>query len=51
LFHGHLKGNNIFLKGDGVIQITDFGMNEFGDLERHDEAEGDLVGSSWTSLT
>jgi serine/threonine protein kinase len=51
IFHGHLTGDNIFLKEDGVIQITGFGMNDYGDLERHDESEVDIVSSSGASLT
>jgi tRNA A-37 threonylcarbamoyl transferase component Bud32 len=50
IFHGHLPGNNIFLNEDGAIQMTDFGMNDFGDLECHDEAEVDIVGLSGASL-
>jgi hypothetical protein len=51
IFHGHLTGDNIFLKEDGVIQITDFGMNDYEDLESDDESEVDIVGCSGASLT
>jgi serine/threonine protein kinase len=50
IFHGHLTGNNIFVNEDGVIQVTDFGLNDSGDLECHDESEVDIVGSSGASL-
>jgi hypothetical protein len=51
IFHGQLTGDDIFLKEDGVIPISGFGRNDYGDLESHDEAEVDIVGSSGASLT
>jgi serine/threonine protein kinase len=51
LLHGHLTGNAVFFNENGVIQITDFGLNGFGELEDPDGVEmdsGAFSGESWT---
>jgi serine/threonine protein kinase len=51
LLHGHLTGNTVFFNENGVIQITDFGLNGFGGFEDQDGVEmnlGGFSGESWT---
>jgi hypothetical protein len=42
LLYGHLTGNTVLFNENGVIQITDFGLNRFGELEDQDEIEIDI---------
>jgi serine/threonine protein kinase len=51
LLHGHLTGNTVFFNENRVIQITDFGLNGFGEFEGQDGIEMDIGGFSgdrWT---
>jgi serine/threonine protein kinase len=51
LLHGHLTGNNVYLKEDGMIQMTDFCLNGLRQLERNPTAKvdvGGFSGESWT---
>jgi hypothetical protein len=51
LLHGHLTGNNVYLKEDGMIQITDFCINDLRQLESNPTAKvdvGGFSGESWT---
>jgi hypothetical protein len=51
LVHGHLTGNTVFFNENGMIQIMDFGLNGFGEIEDQDEIETDIGGfsdESWT---
>jgi hypothetical protein len=49
--HGHLTGNTVFFNDNGVIEITDFFVNGFGDQEGNAGSEidnGGFSGESWT---
>jgi hypothetical protein len=51
LLHGHLTENTVFFNENGVIQITDLGLNGFGGLESQGGVEKDIGGFSgerWT---
>jgi hypothetical protein len=46
LLHGHLTGNTVFFNENGVIQITEFGLNGYQDAVEMDI--GGFSGESWT---
>jgi hypothetical protein len=50
-FHGHLTGNAVFFNENEVIQITDFGLNGFGEFEDKDGFEKGIDGFSGESWT
>jgi serine/threonine protein kinase len=51
LLHRHLTGNTVFLNENGVIQITDFCLNSFGEFEDEDGFEQGIAGFSGESWT
>jgi hypothetical protein len=51
ILHGYLTGNIVFFNESGVIQITDFGLNGFGEPEGQDVVKMDIRGFSGDSWT
>jgi hypothetical protein len=51
LLHGHLTANNIVVNEDGLIQITDFCMNDLGSLDGLAGGKADIEGFSGESWT
>jgi serine/threonine protein kinase len=49
--HGHLTGHTLFFNENGVIQITDFGLNGFGELEGQEGGKKDIGGFSGENWT
>jgi hypothetical protein len=51
LLHGHLTGNNVVFDEDGVIQITDFCLNNLGACERNEDTKTEVQGFSGENWT
>jgi serine/threonine protein kinase len=51
LFHGYLTEDKVIINEDGMIQITDFGLTGFGELEGNHGPEADVGGFSGESWT